>query len=266
MAMDKRTWANIALGTVAVIAIVFGVKQCSDKRAARDEAQEWHTLVSKNNTALTDASNAVEAANGRISELNDENSALRDTIVVRDSTIADLRDSLAVCREAKACACQGNKTGCDCKDAKNKCDCCKCEKPAKQAKKPAKPAKKPAKPAKPAQPVKPAKPAPVKPAQPAKSAPVKPTPCPEQKTEIVATPDTVVVRTNAHTPTQTVVITGDNNGNVIVNANGVVNANGNVNGHDNNVNTTEPQKKKRLYQNACRTTTTVVLGSRSKCY
>ena len=247
--IDKRTWVNIAAGAVAVIAIVFGVKQCTDKRTARGEAQEWQNIIERNNDALTNAKNAIVAADAEISGLESENSALRDTIVVRDSTIADLRDSLAVCRDAKACACQGNKTGCDCKEAKTNCDCCKCEKPAKQAKKPAKPAKKPA-----------------KPAQPAKPAPVKPTPCPEQKTEIVATPDTVVVRTNAHTPTQTVVITGDNNGNVIVNANGVVNANGNVNGHDNNVNTTEPQKKKRLYQNACRTTTTVVLGSRSKCY
>lgn len=270
--LDKRTWVNIALGTVAAIAIVFGVKQCSDKKNAREEAQIWHETVDERNAAVTDASNAISAANGKIRDLRDSVAVCKDLIAEKDSTIAGLRDSLTVCRDAKACACTG-KVGCDCKEAKG---CDKCKKQAKPvAKKPVakKPACKPA-PAKPA-PVKPApvKPAPVKPAQPAKPAPVKPAPVKPAPVKdckpavVVKTDkDTVIVRGPVEKPTQTVVITGDNNGNVIVNSNGVVNANGNVNGHDNNVNSAAANRKQRMYQNACRTTTTVVLGTRSKCY
>lgn len=237
-AMDKRTWVNIAAGTIAVLAIVFGVKQCSDKQVAREEAQGWHARVNQNNETLTDARNALSACEGKIKDLTDELADREDVIAGQDSLILQLRDSLAVCREGQACPCtKGAK--CNCKPA---CPSCK---------------KKPARTTRPVRTTRPSRPTTTQPT----------TPVVEQKpvetVSVVSHKDSVVVTATAtQKPDQAVIVNGDNNGVVIVNSNGVVNANGNVNGHDNNVDT---QKPKRRVQ-GCVTTTTVVLGTRSKCY
>ena len=109
MTKDKRFWVNVAAGTVAVIAIAFGVKQCSDKNVARDSADTWRNEVTKSNGAMTDAINTIR----EYGELTED---LQGIIAQKDSTIAVLRDSLDVCREAKACKCKTNtaKVGCGC--------------------------------------------------------------------------------------------------------------------------------------------------------
>lgn len=98
MALDKRTWANIAAGTVAVIAIVFGVKQCNDKRDASYEANQWHKMVNENTETMNNATGTI----------NDLQLVLKEAaaeVAEKDSLIVDLRDSLIACREEKAKDC-----------------------------------------------------------------------------------------------------------------------------------------------------------------
>ena len=224
MAKDKRFWAHFAAGTVATIAIICGVWQCSEKDDARFEASQWKKAYNDNKVSeedLSNASEAVIAANGKIRELRDSVKVCKDLIAQKDSTILVLRDSLDTCRDAKACGCKPNaKTvGCDCN------------------KKPATPKK--ATPAKPA----PAKPAPVQPSE------------PKKVVEVTSGEDKVVIYDDAKKPDQAVIVNGDNSGTIIVNANGIVK----------DVNTNAPSNNRKQMMNACRTTTTVVLGTRSKC-
>ena len=180
MTKDKRFWVNVAAGTVAVIAIAFGVKQCSDKNVARDSADTWRNEVTKSNGAMTDAINTIR----EYGELTED---LQGIIAQKDSTIAVLRDSLDVCREAKACKCKTN-------TAKVGCGCAK-------------------------------KPAPVKKTTPAKPAPAKPAPVcdPKPVVEVVSGENKVIVRDTDVKPNQQVIVNGDNSGTIIVNANGIVN-------------------------------------------
>ena len=216
MKTDKRFWSHVAAGTVAVIAIVFGVKQCSDKQDARQVAQQWRAEVNKKNEIMTEASSVLASAREEIDILENENDALRDTIAVRDSTIAVLRDSLDIC--------QGKKK-----------ECIPCKKKATPAKK--KPVAKKTVSAKPVA----AKPA------------------------VFVTKDTVIVSADAPKPSQGVIVNGDNNGQIIINANGIVNANGNVNGHDNQVNKAKDKVEaaRRAYLESCGQA--VVLDTRVKC-
>jgi len=197
MAMDKRTWVNIAAGTVAIIAIIFGVKQCSDKQDAREEAQEWHSIVNRNNETLTDASNALTDANNRIKDLTDSLAAGKNEIATRDSTIANLRDSLTTCLDSKACPCKPK--------TKAPCKCKKKTKTVKVAQKPCKPA----------------------PQKPCKTT---------TDVEVTSGENKFVVSGACTRPDQAVIVNGDNNGVVIVNSNGIVNANDNINGINNTVN------------------------------
>lgn len=228
MAKDKRFWAHVAAGTVATIAIICGVWQCSEKDDARFEASQWKKAYNDNKVSeedLTNAEEAVIAANGKIRELRDSVKVCKDLIAQKDSTILVLRDSLDTCRDAKACDCKPNaKTvGCDCN-----------KKVATTNKKTT--TKKTAQPA-------PAKPAPAKPA------PAKPV------VEVTSGEDKVVIYDDAKKPDQAVIVNGDNSGTIIVNANGIVK----------DVNTNAPSNNRKQMMNACRTTTTVVLGTRSKC-
>lgn len=98
MALDKRTWVNIAAGTVAIVAIVFGAKQCSDKQDACDEAQEWRKIVNDNTAAMNDATGTI----------NDLRACLEDSIAEiaeKDTLVLQLRDSLNACREKLAKDC-----------------------------------------------------------------------------------------------------------------------------------------------------------------
>ena len=209
MRTDKRFWTHVAAGTAAVIAVVFGVKQCSDKQGANRTAEAVKTELVVADSLIARADRHIDGLNHKLDSLSDENAALRDTIAVRDEKIADLRDSLAICQDGKVdCGCKKKTT-------------------------PAKPATKPA-----------TKPAPAKPAK-----------VVDAKPAVFVTKDTVIVSAGAPVPDQGVIVNGDNNGQIIINANGIVNANDNVNGHDNNVNSDDTARKQRelLEQYANRT-------------
>lgn len=184
MAMDKRTWVNIAAGTVAVLAIVFGVKQCNDKEIAREQVKAHKESVRENNETAKncDISNVICVLDGRINELTDSLQTSKEIIAQKDSTIAVLRDSLDVCKTGKGrCPCTPKKTNNN-----------------------TKPVAKPA----------PAKPAPAKPvAKPAPATPV---------VEVTSGEKKVVVYEPDAKPDQSVIVNGDNSGTIIVNANGIV--------------------------------------------
>ena len=189
MAKDKRFWAHVAAGTVATIAVICGVWQCSDKDEARSEASEWRAAFQDTKEALDDAGVVIANANGKIRELRDSVAVCKKLIAQKDSTIVVLRDSLDVCRDAKACGCKPSAKTVDCG-----CN----TKPA---------VKKPA-----AKPVA-TKPAPVKAAEPCEPKPV---------VKVVSGEDKVVVYDDAKKPDQAVIVNGDNSGTIIVNANGIV--------------------------------------------
>ena len=235
MAMDKRTWVNIAAGTVAVIAIIFGAKQCSDKQGAMRENERCRDVAVRIDSAATRIGRGID-------DLRKDNGEIKDLIEAHDEIVNEKLDTLkAHCDKMKPCDCNGDAKACACKPG---CDCCKC------------------KPAKPAKPQKPRTSRPTQPATPVVTQPT--TPVAEQKpaetVRVVADKDSVVV-TTTRKPDQAVIVNGDNNGVVIVNSNGVVNANGNINGNNNTVNSIVMGGASNQ---RCGTSARIVLG-RSKC-
>ena len=224
MAINKRLLANIAAGTVAVAAIVFGVKQCSDKNGARDEAKNWHALFNEKNEALINASNAKDAANKHIDELKGEVGDLADSLIFKngviaqkDSTILQLTDSLAVVN-GKLVECENSKK------AKKDCGCrgkkkTSVKKPVAEA-----PAKEPCT--------------------------VVKTPECDQKPVVFVEKDEkkVVVKDTPKTPDQSVIVNGVNSGTIIVNANGIVSDNTIVNGNNNTVNSAKQNELLEEYK------------------
>ena len=205
--IDKRTLVNIAAGTVAAVAVLFGISQCNGKNAAvRDADVKRDSLLIQMGQGIVN----LHSDNEEIKDLIEEHDAdIKDLIEEHD---ADIKDAIAAH---------------DDKVNKNldtlKANCKPCQKKAKPAKKAT--AKKPA----------PAKPAPAKPV-PAKPAPVEPQVV-NQTPDIYVTPDTVIVH-KVPKQQQTVIINGDNNGSVNT---GVIIVNGD-NSSANNSNGAEKQK------------------------
>lgn len=213
MKTDKRFWVNVAAGTVAVVAIVFGAKQCSDKNTAVRDAE------AARNSVLVDVRNGVDSLRQDARDIKDlveqHDEDIKGAIKEHDGRVNEKLDTLAA----------------HCDSLRNSM----------------------AKPCKPAPVKKPAAKKPVQ-AQPAKPAPV----VDQTPVIFVATDkDTVSIRGNVETPTQTVVITGDNNGVVVVNGNGIVRVNNNAKD--------KVEEARQAYNDACQTGCTVVLKQRVKC-
>ena len=96
----KKETKNILVATTAGVAalvlVLFGVKQCSDKKDARSDLEQAR-IEAENTSKRADMleNNAAKLADFADSTQNvcDD---LRKEIAVRDSTIAELRDSLSV--------------------------------------------------------------------------------------------------------------------------------------------------------------------------
>lgn len=187
MKLDRSTWISIAAGTVAVIAVTLSAVQCSDNA-------KMHKNCDSVKQELANLNEQVGENTENIKTLGDINQKLQNQVNrhnERINVLEDNVDSLKIVVDSTAC---------------------KCEKPA--VKKPA--AKKPA--AKKPAAKKPDTPKTVKDepkAEPKKDCDV--------KVEVVSGEDKVIVReNNDNKADQTVVITGDNNGTVIVNSEGIV--------------------------------------------
>ena len=229
MAMDKRDWANIAAGTVAAIAIVFGISQCNGKDAAvrRAVKESRDSTLVQIGKGVDDLRDGVRDLGDGVKDLHEDAEEIKDMIEEHDETVNQKLDTL-----------------------KAHCDSMATKVGAK------KPVKKPV-----------AKKKPV--VAPIKAEPVKLPEVKDQTPVVLVTKDTVLVRGQTEKPAQTVVITGDNNGNVIVNNGGVVNANGNVNGHDNNVNAESEAKRQQALLDqyvSSRNSACVATGRKVKCH
>ena len=183
MKLDRSTWISIAAGTVAAIAVTLSAVQCSDNA-------KMHRNCDSVKQELADLNDQVSVNTENIKILGENDQKLQNQVNKHTEHINQLEndvDSLKIVVDSTAC---------------------KCEKPvAKQpaVKKPA--AKKPA----------------------AKKPVVKEDPKTEPskncdvKVEVVSGEDKVVVHGNGDAKAdQTVVITGNNNGTVIVNSEGIV--------------------------------------------
>ena len=113
---DKRFWTHVLAGSTGIvttlIAVLFCVNECSNKEKAESRGDNMYAKLVQADSLLNVFQGRVKdlaAENGDLrddnADLLNENGALRDTIVVRDSTIAQLRDSLTDCRNDKTKRC-----------------------------------------------------------------------------------------------------------------------------------------------------------------
>lgn len=95
--MDKKTWINIAAVTIAVVMLVFGVKECSDKQNAVRENERLSDRV--------DASlSRIEAGVG---DLREDTKGITNLIMAHDAIVNEKLDTLkAHCGTQKPCDCK----------------------------------------------------------------------------------------------------------------------------------------------------------------
>lgn len=91
--IEKNTWVNIAAGTVAVIAILFGVKQCGDKQSAQRDAEEVRKSV------IVDIRNDVDGLRQDAQDIKDlvvdHDNDIKDAIAGHDEKVNNKLDTLA---------------------------------------------------------------------------------------------------------------------------------------------------------------------------
>ena len=112
MAMGTRKWwiVHTAAGVAAVLLMVFGVSQCSNKNAERSENDDLKKSVVRSSAALDSARATVERVRNVNEYLVRDNRAKADTIKMQRDSIIVLNDSLDVV----------NKKLVDCRNSKKK--------------------------------------------------------------------------------------------------------------------------------------------------
>ena len=112
MAMGTRKWwiVHTAAGVAAVLLMVFGVSQCSNKNAERSENDDLKKSVVRAGAALDSARANVERVRNVNEYLVRDNRAKADTIKMQRDSIIVLNDSLDVV----------NKKLVDCRNSKKK--------------------------------------------------------------------------------------------------------------------------------------------------
>lgn len=98
----KKWWIiHVAAGVAAVALVVFGMKQCSDKDAERDEKELAKTELARAVQKLDSCANVIDEAVQTVNQLNNKTqSQLRvineqcDSIIVLNDSIDVLNDSL----------------------------------------------------------------------------------------------------------------------------------------------------------------------------
>jgi len=99
---NKKWWIiHCSAGVAAIMLIVFGMKQCTDKKSERAEKEEVrNTYIDARNQINRDVV-VIDSLLNANRDLGDDNRAKSDTIRMQRDTIADLRDSLKDCRDGK---------------------------------------------------------------------------------------------------------------------------------------------------------------------
>ncbi len=91
--LDKNTWVNIAAGTVAVIAIIFGMKQCSDKQSAERATEEVR------NSVIVEVRDDVKGLHQDAQDIKDlikdHDQDIKDAVAEHDTKVNNKLDTLA---------------------------------------------------------------------------------------------------------------------------------------------------------------------------
>ncbi len=230
--LDKKAWVNIAAGTIAVIAIMFGVKECGDKRDAVRETEDLKkSVLVEVRDGVNDLRKDAKDIKGLIITHDYD---VKDLIVTHDRVVNEKLDTL--------------KAHCD---KQKPCDC----KPVNNNRKPTKPARS-------------TKPVTTVVAQPA--ARVTDTKTAVEvvagQNKVVVKDDTVkpnqAVIVNGEN-SGTIIV----NANGIVSGNAIVNGDNNtvVNGNNNKVNVDKVAEARKKYLESCAQKKVVVLGERVQC-
>lgn len=106
--LNKKVLIHTGAGVAAVLLLLFGVHQCSEKQDERDINKQNIEQLKNANTQLSKAADALKDANSKISDLAYKNDVQADSIIVLNDSIVVLNDSLAIvkgdledCRNSK---------------------------------------------------------------------------------------------------------------------------------------------------------------------
>lgn len=103
--LDKKNWITIAAGTIAAIAIIFGIKECSDKQdAVRDAEDLKNSMLVEVRDGVNDLQKDAKDIKGAIQK---HDADIKDAIQEHDKTVNDKLDTLkAHCDKQKPCNCK----------------------------------------------------------------------------------------------------------------------------------------------------------------
>lgn len=106
--LNKKVLIHTGAGVAAVLLLLFGVHQCSEKQDERDINKQNIEQLKNANTQLSKAADVLKDANSKISDLAYKNDVQADSIIVLNDSIVVLNDSLAIvkgdledCRNSK---------------------------------------------------------------------------------------------------------------------------------------------------------------------
>lgn len=100
--LNKKVLIHTGAGVAAVLLLLFGVHQCSEKQDERDINKQNIEQLKDANTQLSNAADALKEANSKISDLSYANDVQADSIIVLNDSIGVLNDSIVVLNDSLA--------------------------------------------------------------------------------------------------------------------------------------------------------------------
>lgn len=107
--LNKKVLIHTGAGVAAVLLLLFGVHQCSEKQDEREvnkqnieQLKDAAAKLSDANTKLSNAADALKDANSKISDLSYANEVQADSIIVLNDSIGVLNDSIVVLNDSLA--------------------------------------------------------------------------------------------------------------------------------------------------------------------
>ena len=100
--LNKKVLIHTGAGVAAVLLLLFGVYQCSEKQDEREVNNQNIEQLKDANTQLSNAADALKEANSKISDLSYANDVQADSIIVLNDSIGVLNDSIVVLNDSLA--------------------------------------------------------------------------------------------------------------------------------------------------------------------
>ena len=98
--LNKKVLIHTGAGVAAVLLLLFGVHQCSEKQDEREVNNQNIEQLKDANTQLSNAADALKEANSKISDLSYANDVQADSIIVLNDSIGVLNDSIVVLNDS----------------------------------------------------------------------------------------------------------------------------------------------------------------------